>query len=387
MHKKKISLSEPLIIGNELKYLKKCVSTNWVSTSGSFIAKFENSISKFTGAKYAVSCMNGTSALHLSLKVLDIKSDEEILVPSLTFIATINAIIYNNSIPVFMDSDDFFNLDTKKTIEFLKNQTIFKGGYTFNKKTRRKIAAIMPVHVWGNAADLYEIVKICKSKNIKIIEDASESLGTFYKKGKLKNKHTGTIGEIGCLSFNGNKIITSGSGGMILTNNKKIAKKAKYLSTQAKDDSFYSIHDNVGFNYRMSNIQAALGLAQLENIKFYLKKKKQINNLYMKKLKNIKGASIYNTPDYADNNHWMNVLNIDDKVFDKSLNKIITLFKKNNIEIKPVWRLNHKQKMFKNFDKYKIKNANLLLKKSLLLPSSTSLTNKNINNIVNILNA
>ena len=190
MSNKKILLSEPHIIGNENKYLKECIKTNWISSAGTFVDKFEKSISKYTGAKYAVSCINGTAALDLSLKIAGVESGNEVIVPTLTFIAPVNTIIYNNAFPIFMDSDKYFNIDSEKCIDFLKKETVFKSGYTFNKKTGRKIAAIIPVHIWGNAAFLEDLLPICQERNIKVIEDASESLGTFYKKGKYKKKHT-----------------------------------------------------------------------------------------------------------------------------------------------------------------------------------------------------
>ena len=304
MRKKKIFLSAPYLFGNENKYLSECINSNWISSSGRFVDVFESSIAKYTGAKYAISCMNGTSALHLALKILDIRPGDEVLVPTLTFIAPVNSIIYNNLSPVFMDADEYFNLDVNKCISFINNETYYRSGYTYNKKTRKRISAILPVHVLGNAVYFDELVPLCKRRNIYIIEDASESLGTKYIKGKYNKKHTGTIGHLGCISFNGNKIVTSGSGGMILTNNSNFAKKAKYLSTQAKNNSLYSIHNNVGYNYRMSNIQAAVGLAQLENISIFLKLKLNIYKIYKEKIININGLSINSTPSYSLNNHW-----------------------------------------------------------------------------------
>ena len=385
MNSEQILLSEPNILGNELKYLKECLRSNWISSSGKYIEEFEKKISDYTGAKYAVSCINGTSALHLSLKILGIKSGDEVIVPTLTFIAPINTLIYNNCYPIFIDADNFFNIDINKCIDFINKETFYKSDYTYNKKTKKKISAIICVHVWGNAINLDELVTICRKRNIKTIEDASESLGTWYKTGKFANKHSGTIGNIGCLSFNGNKIITCGGGGMILTNNQILANKAKYYSSQAKDDPIYSIHNDIGYNYRMSNIHAAIGLAQLENINIFLKAKLKIFNKYKKELNNINGISIYDTPDYAVNNHWLNVLKIDKKKYFKSRNQLIELFYKNNIQTKPVWYLNHKQKMFKKYQNYYIENSIKLLNNSLCLPSSSNLKSKQLKKIINIL--
>jgi aminotransferase in exopolysaccharide biosynthesis len=381
-----IFLSEPDIIGNESKYLLQCLKKNWISTFGKFVDEFEKDIASYTGVKYAISCINGSSALHLALKILGIKPNEEVIVPTLTFIAPVNAIIYNNSYPIFMDADKYFNIDINKCIDFIKEHTFYKSGSSFNKLTGRKIFSIIPVHVWGNAAMLDELIPLCDERNIKVIEDASESLGTKYTKGKFAKKHTGTIGNLGCLSFNGNKIITSGSGGMILTNDANLAKKAKYYSTQAKDDPIYYKHNNTGYNYRMSNIHAAIGLAQLQRIKKILKIKLEIYKLYKSKINLIDGISLHDVPNYAFNNHWLNILKIDKK-YGKSRDQLIKLFSNYEVQVRPVWHLNHKQKMFKKFQTFHIENAIELIKQSLCLPSSSNLTNTQISRIVKILDA
>ena len=275
-----IPLSSPNLNGNELKYVKECLDTEWVSSAGKYVELFEQKVSEYTGARYAIACVNGTSALQLSLLLAGVNENDEVIVPTLTFIATVNAIVYNRAKPLFMDADNFCNIDKDKTIEFIKNETLMKNGYTFNKKTKKRISAIIPVHVWGNAANLDELVLLCKERNIKIVEDASESLGTNYINGSLKGKHTGVIGELGCLSFNGNKIITTGGGGMILTNDAKLASKARYLSTQAKDDEVRYVHNQVGYNFRLTNVQAAIGVAQMEQLPKFLDRKREIYSKY-----------------------------------------------------------------------------------------------------------
>ena len=223
-----IPLCVPHLFDDEKKLVNQCLKSNWISSSGSLINKFENQIAKYTKSKFATACSSGTAALHLAMKVCDIKINDEVIVPSLTFIATINSIIYVGANPFFVDCDDYFNIDTVKLIYFLNTNTYKKNGFTYNKITKKRIAAILPVHVWGNAADLRKLYKLCKNKNIKIIEDATEALGTFYKKS-LTNKHVGTIGDVGCISFNGNKIITTGGGGMLITNKKNFYKKSQYF--------------------------------------------------------------------------------------------------------------------------------------------------------------
>ena len=219
-----------------------------------------------------------------------------------------------------------------------------------------------------------------------MVEDASESLGTFYNAGKYKGKHTGTIGKLGCLSFNGNKIITTGGGGMILTDDKILAEKEKYLTTQAKDDPIRYVHDEIGYNFRLTNIQAALGVAQLEQLPYILKRKNEIHHFYQKGLESIDGLSVSKTPDYADNNHWMNLLQIDSNVYGEDREMLMKRLGENSIQSRPVWKLNHEQKPYKGCQYYKIEKAKELVKNSLCLPSSSNLSNENLNKIVSILN-
>jgi len=372
-----IDLHSPSINKDAIGYLRKCVKSGWVSTGGNLINQFEKKIENITGSKYAIACNSGTSALHLSLKLAGVKSKDEVIAPTLTFVASINAILYNSCSPIFMDSDNFYNIDVNKTIEFLKQNTIKKKNFSYNKKTKKRISAILVTHVWGNAANLNKLLKECKKRKINIVEDASESLGTRYKKNK---KHTGTLGLLGALSFNANKIITTGSGGMILTNNSKLAKKARYLTTQAKDDPIYFVHNNVGYNYRMSNISAALGLSQLKQLNYFLKRKELIRDFYVSKISKIKNLELAKTPEYSKNNNWLNILKINKK-FKYSRNQLINKMIQNNISVRPVWKLNHLQKPFKKFQHYKIKNAIKLVKSSLCLPSSPSLTQKELKKI------
>ena len=380
-----IPLSVPNLKGNELRYLKECVKTEYVSSVGKYVSLFEKKICKFTNSKYAVACASGTAALQLALRVVGVKENDEVIIPTMSFIATANAAIYLKAKPIFMDCDNYYNLDVKKLILFLKNNTFFKNGFTFNKKTKRKITAIMPVHVSGNAADLFSLVRLCKKKKIKIVEDAAEAVGTFYNRNNFKQKHAGTIGDVGCLSFNGNKIITSGGGGMILTNDMKLARKAKYLSTQATDDSVRYIHNDIGYNYRLTNIQAAVGLAQLEKINLFLKKKKKIYEFYKKKIKLIKGLSIPERPSYAKNNNWMMSIIIDKKKYGMNKDKLINLLKKKYIQSRSMWLPIHLQKEYRNFEKYKISNAIKLFKNSINIPCSTNLTSEQASQVIKVL--
>ena len=377
-----IPLCVPSLNGNELKYVKECIDTEWVSSAGKYVDLFEQKIAEFTGSKYAVACVNGTAAIQVSLRLAGVKPGDEVIVPTLTFIASINAVTYNNATPIFMDADKYYNIDAEKTIDFIKNETIFKNGFTYNKKTNNKISAIIPVHVWGNACWFDELVDICEERNIAIVEDTCESLGTFYNAGKYKGKHTGTIGKLGCLSFNGNKIITTGGGGLILTDDEALAEKAKYLTTQAKDDAIRYVHDEIGYNFRLTNIQAALGVAQLEQLPEILQRKKEIYNYYQKELKGLDGLTISKTPDYSDNNHWINLLKIDTDIYTDDRESLMEKLEENGIQTRPVWAFNHEQNPYIYCQNYKIEKAEELVEQSLCLPSSSNLKESEIQKVI-----
>ena len=374
MLNKKISLSEPFFFKDDYRLLKKCIDSTWVSTSGKYVDLFERKISKFTGSKYAIATINGTSSLHISLMLAGVEHNHEVIAPCLTFIAPINAIKYNLAEPIFMDVDDYCNIDENKTLEFIKNYTYYKKGKTFNKKTNKVISALLIVHVWGNASSFSKLKSLCKKVNINIVEDASESLGTFYKKDFFDGKHTGTNSLLGCISFNGNKIMTTGCGGMILTDNKILAKKARYYINQAKDDVYNFTHNNVGYNYKLTNLNAALGLAQFKKINSFIKKRKLIYSIYKKNINKIKGLDIMRVPDYAKNNHWLSILKIDLERYDKTLGQLQKILISKNIQTRPIWKLNHTQLPFKKNETYKIENAEKLVKTCLCLPSSFNLT-------------
>ena len=381
-----IPLSVPNISGNEWQYVKECLDTKWVSSAGKYVDLFEQKIAEYTSAKYAVACINGTSALHVSLRLAGVQPQDEVIVPTLTFIAPVNAVAYNGANPVFMDVNQYYNLDINKTIEFIQTETIFKDGATYNKKSNGRISAILPVHMWGNAVWLDELVSLCLERNIAVVEDASESLGTFYSRGSYSGRHSGSIDRLGCLSFNGNKIITTGGGGMILTDNKELEEKARYLTTQAKDDPVRYIHHEIGYNFRLTNIQAALGVAQLEQLPVFLKRKKRIHRKYVNAVETIEGLTMAVVPDYANNNHWMNLLQIDRDNYGMDREGLMAKLVKNDVQIRPVWALNHLQKPYKNCQSYKIERAIELVKNSLCLPSSTHLGDGEIQKVIDILN-
>tara|TARA_B100001093_G_scaffold333222_1_gene318201 strand:+ start:2397 stop:3569 length:1173 start_codon:yes stop_codon:yes gene_type:complete len=373
-----IPLHAPNISVSDIEIIKKTLKSGWVSSSGQLILKFEQNLAKFSGAKYCVAVSSGTTALHLALLSLDIKKNEEVIVPSITFIAPINAVKYVNANPIFMDSDNDLNIDVSKVIDFINKETSFKNGSTFNKKTKKIIKAIIVVHIFGNPVDLEKITKICKNRNIEIIEDSAEGLGSSYIKGRYKNKHVGTIGRVGCLSFNGNKIITTGSGGAIITNSKKIADKIRYLSTQAKTDGINYIHDDVGYNYRMPNLLASLGISQLSILNKFLKSKINNHKLYCEYFKELNGLEILEAPRYARSNYWLNILRLNKKVDKNFIKSMVNYLNKIGIQVRPVWYPNHLQKPFIKYQRYKIINANKLFKNCICLPSSNNITKKEI---------
>jgi len=381
----KIKLSEPFFDKTENKILKKCIDTKWISSSGPLTKIFETKIAKYLKTKHVLGIINCTSALQLSIKLLKPNYQDEIIVPSITFVATVNAIIYNNCNPIFVDCDDKFLIDTEKVLKYFKEKTFIKNGKCFNKKTKKRIIAIILVHTFGNLVDLNStFLKECKKRNIKVIEDSAESLGSHYI-NRLSRKHSGTLGDLGCLSFNGNKIITSGGGGAIIFKDLKLFKKANYLASQAKDNSTYFIHNDVGYNFKISNLHSAIGVAQFKKIKLILKKKEKIHTLYKNEINKLKGLKIIEKPDYCKSNYWLNVLIIDEKKYGLSRDSIIKLFKSRKIETRSVWFPNHLQKPFKKFENYKLSNSFKMFKNSLCLPSSFSLSFKKQNTIIGLL--
>ena len=377
----KIPLSVPLIDAQDIRYVKNSLKSGWVSTAGKDINKFELKIKKFTKSKYAVTCVNGTSGLHVSLLALGLKKTEEVIVPTLTFVAPINAVRYVGASPIFIDCDKFHNLDLEKVKQFLESNTFKKRGITYNKKTKKRIFGIITVHVWGNSCDMKKLKKISREFNLKIIEDASESLGSFYK---FKNKkfHTGTLGDCGVISFNGNKIITTGGGGVVLCKSKKLAAKIRYLINQAKDGIDFT-HNEIGYNYRLPNLNAMLGISQIHKLKKFINIKKKIHFLYKKGFENSSNFKILTSPIYSISNNWLNVLEIKSKKY-FNLYLLRNIFLKNNIDVRLIWRPNHSQKIFKDYQAFRVSKANKIFKNSILLPSSVNLRKNEINKIISI---
>lgn len=376
-----IKLSEPFFFGNELSFLKKSLEDKWISSNGNIVKSFEKKLQRYTSGSYNLGVINCTAALQLAVRLLNPKKDEEILVPSITFAATINSIIYNNCKPVFFDCDDFLLLDKKKIYSFFEKNTYFKNGHSYNKKTKKKILAIIVVNTFGNLFDIDKnFSAFCKKRNIKIIEDAAESLGSLNYDKQRHNKI-----DLSCYSFNGNKLITSGGGGVLSLKNKKQHIKASYLASQAKNDAINFIHNDVGYNFMLSNLHASIGLAQLLNIKKVLKKKKNINFAYKKRINKINGLKILDSPEKCSSNYWLNILVIDPKKYGLSKKEIIKKFLNQGIETRSLWYPNHLQKPFNKFQSYQIKNSKTMFECCICLPSSYGLNDNQQLKIVNLL--
>ncbi len=378
-----IPLSVPNLKGNEEKYVVDAIRSEWVSTSGNYISKFENNIKSYLNVDNAIACQSGTAAIHLALVLSGVTNNNEVIVPTLTFIAAVNPVKYLGADPVFMDCDDSLNLDYYKLKEFLETQCIMTKNGLKNKLTDKIIKAVIVVHVFGNMANIEKIIELTNKYNLKLIEDSTEALGTYYLSGKYKGKFAGTIGDFGAYSFNGNKIITTGGGGLLVSRSSEDIKKAKYLSTQAKDDELYYVHDHIGYNYRMTNLQGALGVAQLEKIEEFINIKIRNYELYKSKLSSIKGINLLDYNNEARNNHWFYSLFIND--FKLNRDQLLVYLSQNKIQTRPIWKLIHTQKPYLDNQSYKIEKANLYYNKILNIPCSTNLKKESIEYIINTL--
>ncbi len=384
MNKRNIPLSVPNLSGNELEYVTNAVETGWVSTSGPYVDQFEQQVAAYVKSNGAVSCQNGTAGLHIALKLCGVTQADEVIVPALTFIAAVNPVKYLGAEPVFMDCDDSLILDIEKLAKFCENECLFTENRLINKQTKKQIKAIIIVHVFGNLADMEALMVIANKFNLKVIEDATEAIGSYYLNGIYKDKFAGTIGDVGVYSFNGNKIITTGGGGMIVSNDIELLKEAKHLTTQAKIDELYYTHDEVGYNYRMTNLQAALGLAQLEQLETFILAKKTNYEYYKQNIQGIEGLSMLDFKETIRPNYWFYSLYIDENY---SLNKdelIKSLFTR-GVQARPIWGLINDQKPYESNQTYKIEKARLYQKHILNIPCSSSLTLSDVDYVLSCL--
>lgn len=332
-----VPLSVPEIRGNEWEYVKECLDTGWVSSVGSYVERFERMVAAQAGTEYAVATVNGTSALHISLLVAGVRPDDEVLVSTLTFIAPVNAIRYAGAWPVFIDAEPtYWQMDPSRVLDFVEHQCEWSNGELRNRKTGRRVSAIIPVHILGHPVDIEPILTIARKYNLKVVEDSTEALGSTYR-----GKSPGSFGDVGCFSFNGNKIITTGGGGMIVTDREDWAKKAKYLTTQAKDDPIEYIHGEVGYNYRLVNVLAAIGCAQMEQLASYVEKKRAIAGRYQQALAGVPGLTPMKEASWAESTYWMYTVLVDPLAFGISSRQLLKTLESQKIQTRPLWQPIH----------------------------------------------
>ena len=362
-----IPLHTPKFIGNEKKYINECIDSTYVSSVGKFVDRFEEMMEEYTGAKKAVVCVNGTNALHMAMMLVGVEKDDEVITQALTFIATCNAISYIGAHPVFIDVDrDTMGLSPIAMSKWLSENTEIKGNICFNKNTGRRIKACVPMHTFGHPVHLDELVELCERYHIELVEDAAESLGSFYK-----GKHTGTFGKVGAISFNGNKTITTGGGGMLLFQDKELGKLAKHLTTQAKISHRWEfVHDYIGYNYRMPNINAALGCAQMENLDSFLLNKRVIAEKYKDYFSQFDEIEFFCEPDNCKSNYWLNVLLMKDNEAQK---EFLQFTNDNGVMTRPIWRLMNRLPMFSSCQTDNLENTIWFEERVVNIPSSVIL--------------
>ena len=359
-----LPLHEPRFIGNEKKYVNETIDSTFVSSVGKYVTQFEEMVAEFSGAKYAVATSNGTSALHIGLKIVGVDENCEVITQPLTFIATANAINYCNAKPIFIDVDrDTLGLSPSKLREFLEEFAVMdENGNCLNKSTNKIIKACVPMHTFGHPCKIDEIVEICDSYNIAVVEDAAESLGSYYK-----GKHTGTFGKVGIFSFNGNKIITTGGGGMLVTDDEELAKKAKHITTTAKVPHPYEyIHDEIGYNYRLTNLAAALGVAQMENLQLFVDKQRDLAQKYNDFFEDT-NLEFIKEPKNSKSNYWLNAVILKDK---EERDAFLKYTNDNGVMTRCIWRLMNKLDMFKDAQTGNLDNSEWLEDRVINISSS-----------------
>ena len=365
-----IPLSTPEIKGSEWAFIKDCLDTNWISSAGPYVERFERVVANYVNRRYSVATASGTAALHTALMIAGIRANDEIILPALTFAAPANAVIYVGAKPVFIDVErEYCQLDAQKLCDFLDRECEWKNGVLYNRRSGRPIRAIIPVHVLGHPVDMDPILKAAEKYNLTIVEDAAESLGALYR-----NRHTGNFGRISCFSFNGNKTITTGAGGMILTDDNELAERARYLTTQAKDDPVEYIHNDIGYNYRLTNIQAAMGVAQLEQIDDYIAAKRRVASTYTETLAGVPGVTPMSEADWAYSIYWMYTILVNTGKFGMDSRTLLRRLGEARIQARPLWQPIHLSQAHAGSQAYHCVIAERLNRDALSLPCSVGLT-------------
>jgi len=373
-----IPLAVPEIRGNEWRYVKECLDTAWVSSVGSYVDRFEQMVAQEAGTKYAMATVNGTSALHIALLVAGVQPEDEVLVSTLTFIAPVNAIRYVGAWPVFIDAEPaYWQMDPARVVEFLERDCRWSDGTLYNRRTGRRVTAVIPVHILGHPVDLDPILAVARKFGLKVIEDATEGLGATYKGSGL-----GCLGDIGCFSFNGNKIITTGGGGMLVTNNEEWARKAKYLTTQAKDDPIEYVHGQVGYNYRLTNLLAAVGCAQMEQLAAYVAAKRKNAARYTEKLQNLPGIVPMRSAPWAASTFWMYTILVEEEKFGMDSRQLMHTLGTQKIQCRPLWQPIHQSPAHASKNVVAMPVAEQLARRGLSLPCSVGLTESDQDRVI-----
>ena len=364
-----IALHEPVFKGAEREKLLDCIDTGWVSYAGSYVQEFDKVLAARSGVKHAICLANGTISLHIALKLVGVKEGDEVLVPALTFVATANAVSHMGAVPHFIDSaEDTLGVDPAKLKEHLKKIAVVKNSDCVNKETGRRISAIVPVHIFGHPCDMDAIAAVAEDYNLKIVEDAAESLGSLYK-----GKPAGSLGHIAALSFNGNKIVTTGGGGAILTDDDELAARARHITTTARvKNGWRFTHDEVGYNFRLPNVNAAIGCAQMEKLDEFVTAKRKLAEKYKQRFSGMKGLRFFTEPSFAKSNYWLNALLLDeDKA--SALEPLLELTNNSGIMTRPAWDLMNSLPMYKNCPSMKLDTAESLARRVINIPSSAFL--------------
>ena len=380
-----IPLSIPNFIGNEKKYVTQALEQGWVSTGGAFIYELENNLASYLKVPRVAACQSGTSAIHLSLIECGVGPDDMVIVPCLTFIAAVNPVRYQFAEPVFMDCDDSLCLDPLKLRQFCEEECSLKDGMLIHK-SGKVVKAVVVVHVFGNMADMESIMTIARQYHLKVVEDATEALGTCYTAGKFNGRFAGTIGDFGCYSFNGNKIITTGGGGAVTAQTAEAVAHLQYLSTQAKDDPHFYVHNEIGYNYRMTNLQAALGVAQLELLPEFIEIKSNNYETYKKLFEGSEFVELMPFRANTRSNKWFYSLKLNRVKIKASMREIITTLENQGVQTRAIWGLINEQLPYRSFIAYKIEKAKIYSECILNIPSTTQLTHDDLQNVAQAIN-
>lgn len=378
-----IPLSIPNFEGNERKYVDDALDQGWVSTGGAYITKLEEKLADFLNVEKTAAVQSGTSALHLSLIACGVQPGDMVIVPTLTFIAAVNPVRYQFAEPVFMDCDDSLCMDPQKLRRFCESECVMENGQLKHKSTGKTVKAVVVVHVFGNMVDMESIMDVAQEFHLKVIEDATEALGTQYTNGRYSGKFAGTIGDFGAYSFNGNKIITTGGGGAVTAKYPAEVEHLKYLSTQAKDDPHFYVHNEIGYNYRMTNLQAALGVAQMEELPEFIHRKQENYRFYQQLLQGFPNGTLFSFREGTFSNKWFYSLKLNmEKLQTKKMRDVITMLQECGVQTRAIWGLIHEQLPYQNAIAYEMEKAPYYSQCILNIPSSTQITNEDIRFVV-----